>query len=223
MSQAQSTIAQTAERAAPISAPGRSKNQGKGRQILEAAAGLFMRDGYSTVSMEQIAKAAGVAKQTVYSHYGSKGTLFSAAIEQKCEDYEIGHYEADNERPVPEFLREFIQRFSDLVSSDAGISIHRVCISEADKRSDLSELFWNAGPLPIIQRLTAYLKDQVRRGSLDIVNIHFAADQLLFMVKSDVHTRGVLGLATEEARRDLPAYLDSCLDVFMKAYGATGA
>ena len=202
--------------------PGRSKDELKGRQILEAAGGLFMREGYGAISMEQIAKAAGVSKQTVYSHYGSKEALFSAAIEQKCEDYEISYQATDNERPVREYLKDFIQHFSDLVTSEAGLAIHRVCIAEADKRSNLAELFWKAGPLPIMQRLTAYLEAQVSRGTLIIPNIHFAADQLLFMVKSDVHMRGVLGLPTEDAASDLPAYLDSCLEVFMKAYGATG-
>ena len=197
---------------ADTSSPGRSKSEQKGRQILEAAGSLFMSEGYGAVSMEQVAKAAGVSKQTVYSHYGSKEALFSAAVEQKCDD----------ERPVREYLREFIQHFSDLVTSEAGLAIHRVCIAEADKRSKLAELFWEAGPHPIMLRLTAYLEAQVKRGTLDIDHIHFAADQLLFMVKSDVHMRGVLGLPTEESAEELPAYLDSCLDVFMKAYGATG-
>lgn len=222
MSQANKTVAPLATDAGEHLPSGRSKNEEKGRQILQAAGALFMREGYSSVSMEQLAKAAGVSKQTVYSHYGSKEALFSAAVEQKCEDYEIGYQAADIERPVREYLRDFIQHFSDLVTSDAGIAIHRVCIAEADKRSNLSELFWNAGPHPIMQRLSAYLEAQVRRGTLSIDNIHFAADQLLFMVKSDVHMRGVLGLPTETAFRDLPAYLDSCLDVFMKAYGASG-
>ena len=31
-----------------------------------------------------IAKEAGVSKQTVYSHFGNKDELFTAAIEQKC-------------------------------------------------------------------------------------------------------------------------------------------
>lgn len=223
VSQVQGKPAPTADTPETIAvsgaSPGRSKNEEKGRQILEAAGSLFMQEGYGAVSMEQVARAAGVSKQTVYSHYGSKESLFSAAIEQKCEDYEIGYQEADKERPVEEFLQEFIQHFSDLVTSEAGISIHRVCIGEADKRTELSQLFWNAGPLPIMQRLTHYLEAQVRRGTLDIDNVHFAADQLLFMVKSDVHMRGVLGLPTEEARRELPDYLASCLKVFMKAYG----
>lgn len=221
VSQAHSKIAPAATGSTPKTGSGRSKDEEKGRQILTAASRLFMNEGYGAVSMEQVAKAAGVSKQTVYSHYGSKEALFSSAVAQKCVDYEIGYGEGDDERPVREYLREFIQHFSDLVTSEAGISIHRVCIGEADKRSTLSELFWNAGPLPIMQKLTAYLKRQVERGTLTIDNIHFAADQLLFMVKSDVHMRGVLGLPTDEAENALPAYLDSCLTVFMKAYGAT--
>ncbi len=200
-------------------APGRNKDEDKGNQILEAAGALFLNEGFSTVSMAQIARHAGVSKQTVYSHYGSKEALLSAAIEKKCADYEINSHTPDYDRPVRDYLHDFAQHFNDLVTSEAGIGIHRICIAEADKPSRIAELFWHAGPEPIKQQLTQYLEEQVKRGRLHIDNVQFAADQLLFMIKSDVHMRGVLGLPTDQARRELPAYLESCLNVFMRAYG----
>lgn len=41
-------------------------------RILEAARHLFVRGGYSTVSMQEIAREAGVAYQTVFSQFGGK-------------------------------------------------------------------------------------------------------------------------------------------------------
>lgn len=203
-----------------VVAPKRSKDAEKGRQILAAAGALFMSEGFEAASMEKVARAAGVSKQTVYSHYGSKEALFSAAIEAKCEEFQIGYSAADLKRPVGEFLREFVGHFSELLTSAEGVGIHRVCIADAG-RSGVAELFWEAGPLSIMQRLMAYLEEQVQRGNLAIDNVHFAADQLLFMVKSDAHMRGVLGLPMEKSLAELPAYLDSCVDVFMRAYGST--
>lgn len=42
------------------------------RRILEAARRLFVARGYSTVSMQEIAREAGVAYQTVFSQFGGK-------------------------------------------------------------------------------------------------------------------------------------------------------
>ena len=54
--------------------------------ILNAAADLFGRHGYSNVSMDTISEAAGVAKPTVYAHFESKEGLFEALLRQMLGD-----------------------------------------------------------------------------------------------------------------------------------------
>ena len=48
------------------------------RSILEAARGLFERDGYVTTTMDAIAAEAGVASKTVYSVFSTKAGLLRA-------------------------------------------------------------------------------------------------------------------------------------------------
>ncbi|HEU5209430.1 MAG TPA: TetR/AcrR family transcriptional regulator [Longimicrobiales bacterium] len=50
-------------------------------RILEAAAGLFIGQGYGATSIRAIAEAAGVAPDTVYATFGSKAGLLSALID----------------------------------------------------------------------------------------------------------------------------------------------
>jgi AcrR family transcriptional regulator len=47
------------------------------RQIAEAARGLFFERGYSGTTIDAIARAAGVASETVYSIFGSKRKILS--------------------------------------------------------------------------------------------------------------------------------------------------
>lgn len=49
-------------------------------RILDAAAALFAERGWS-VGMREIARAAGVSFETVYSHFGSKPRLFSQVVD----------------------------------------------------------------------------------------------------------------------------------------------
>jgi AcrR family transcriptional regulator len=51
------------------------------QQILESAAGLFVRQGYGATSIRQIAGAAQVAPDTVYAAFGSKARLLTALLD----------------------------------------------------------------------------------------------------------------------------------------------
>jgi AcrR family transcriptional regulator len=50
-------------------------------RILEAAGTLFERDGYARTTIKQIADEAGVAADTVYAVFGSKGRVLTALID----------------------------------------------------------------------------------------------------------------------------------------------
>ena len=51
------------------------------KRILDAAYKAFRRQGYSRVSMDEIAAATGVTKRTLYYHFESKDQLLSAVLE----------------------------------------------------------------------------------------------------------------------------------------------
>jgi AcrR family transcriptional regulator len=50
-------------------------------RILEAARTLFGSRGFETVTMAEVARAAGVARATVFNHFGTKGALVEAITE----------------------------------------------------------------------------------------------------------------------------------------------
>lgn len=55
------------------------------QRILDNAYALFRRRGFTRVSMDEIAAAAGVTKRTLYYHFDSKDTLLAAVLEaQHC-------------------------------------------------------------------------------------------------------------------------------------------
>ena len=56
-------------------------------RLLDAAFKLFSEPrGYASVTVSEIAAAAGVAKGSVYRHFSSKEALFTAVVESLCED-----------------------------------------------------------------------------------------------------------------------------------------
>jgi len=61
----------------------RSKRQERAERILDAAAELITRWGYSKTTIDDIAKKAGVAKGTIYLHWKTREDLFEALMERE--------------------------------------------------------------------------------------------------------------------------------------------
>ncbi|MHB1348903.1 MAG: TetR/AcrR family transcriptional regulator [Desulfobulbaceae bacterium] len=53
--------------------------------ILKAAVKLFSRQGYEQTSIDQLARAAGIGKGTVYSYFQTKSEIFLAFCEEQLE------------------------------------------------------------------------------------------------------------------------------------------
>ncbi|WP_125098792.1 TetR/AcrR family transcriptional regulator [Leucobacter chromiireducens] len=75
----------------------RAKPLSTREQLLVQAARLFAERGFSGVSLEDIAQAAGFTKGAVYSHFGSKEQVFLAAVRHTVErmEEELAAAEAD--------------------------------------------------------------------------------------------------------------------------------
>lgn len=78
--------------------------------ILRCASELFARQGYRKTSMDEVARAAGVAKGTVYSYFAAKiDLLISATAMEKREAMTAMGEVLDPTRPAEERLRKYIE------------------------------------------------------------------------------------------------------------------
>src|ERR1700739_4558522 len=67
------------------SLPGLSPLQCRKRSaILNGAKTVFLRQSFGLATMDDVAAAAGVGKQTVYRHFGSKEALFVGLVISMC-------------------------------------------------------------------------------------------------------------------------------------------
>ena len=90
-------------------------------QLLDAALSVILEQGYSGVSIEAVARAAGVTRPVVYDHFGNLGLLLQSLIERE------EHYALDQlEHVVPsdpgaivsgDVFAAGVRRFLDAVAS----------------------------------------------------------------------------------------------------------
>ena len=69
-------------------------------RISEAATPLFVRDGYLETTMNGIARAAGVAVQTLYLSFGSKVAVLEAAMAAAADHQPIGGHPPPTDGPT---------------------------------------------------------------------------------------------------------------------------
>ncbi len=90
-------------------------------ELLDAALGVILEQGYSGVSIEAIARAAGVTRPVVYDHYPNLGRLLQALIERE-ENYALAQLaqifppDPGASEPV-DVLAGGVRRFLDAVAS----------------------------------------------------------------------------------------------------------
>ncbi len=184
---------------------------------MNAAMKLFTRDGYEGTSVDHIAQAAGVSKQTVYSHYGSKENLFGLAISSKCRMSGIDPDSIDNDTPPEEMLPEIGARFLRLINSPEAVAVHAICTGSAESHPELGQVYFDRGPLATVDAVSDYLRAQADAGRLRIDDPSAAAWQFLGMVKAESHLRVQFNLEPMEKSFEA-LYVASCVEMFLRAY-----
>lgn len=85
-------------------------------QLTRTAARLFAEHGYKGVSLDAIARGAGVNKALVSYHFGGKRGLYSAVIQEVLEKTKPGLDRVRTSRGTPrERLGEFVDMMADLL------------------------------------------------------------------------------------------------------------
>ena len=212
--------------AASTQAPGgQTQTARKRRAILDAATTLFLREGYLATSMDQIAAAASVSKQTVYKQFADKQSLFREIVTSTV---------AEISDPVAEqvaSLRDSTDLAADLrglarallaqVLQPRMMQLRRLVIGEAGRFPELGRLFYDSGPGRTIDALAAVVESLAARGTLRLQDPRLAAEQFNWLVMSAPLNRVMLcGDAELPAQADLDRYADAGTRTFLAAYGA---
>jgi AcrR family transcriptional regulator len=196
----------------------------KGRkfdQVLDGAREVFLRDGFEGASVDDIARAAGVSKATLYSYFPDKRLLFLEVAKAECRR-QADEAEAliSDDAPVADVLRLAGERIVAFGQSDFGQKIFRICVAESERFPQLGHDFYHSGPMLIRERLSVYLAKAVARGEVAIGDIALAADQFAQLCKGDLHDRVIFGVAGEGSARDIRRVVDGAVAMFMARYGA---
>jgi AcrR family transcriptional regulator len=86
----------------------RKKTQTR-RLILKCSEALFRKRGFAATTLEDIARKAGVHKQTVLRYFGSKEEIALAFRQVALHNFKKGLLDPDRQVGVLEYWRDFIE------------------------------------------------------------------------------------------------------------------
>ena len=203
----------------PSSRPvGRPRDLEKREAILDAGWRTFLSEGVQGASLEAVARAAGVSRVTLYSHFADKEALFEAAIRREMERL------AATQRPLPEgvSLRDGLIAFGAglmayLTSPDA-VNFYSVLAGELRRHPDLARSFFNLGPGVTRKNLSAILAVASAKRELDIADADEAAEHLIGLWQGLSNFELALGLNSELQAQATTKRVERAVDVFLVAY-----
>jgi len=208
----------------PLAAPrraGRSDAARSDAAIVEAATALFLERGYDAVSMDDIARAAGLTRQTVYNRFGDKESVFAATIERHWATWgrEPRIAEVSPHDPVETQLRA-VARSIVAFSDERQLAFQKMIIAESRRDPTLGEAAFQAGKGAYMSRFVAHLAWLHGQGRLRCPRPDIAAGQFVGLVQEFCVWPKVMGL-THSLRLAPPAdtVIDEAIATFMARYG----
>lgn len=192
----------------------------KAAQVMEAGSRLFTEHGFGAVSMDQVAKVAGVSKATVYAHFQSKEQFFVAIVRAACLSY------AENVMPEVRDAPDMRTALTRIGRSIAGflmaprtMAIYRVIVAEGPRFPDLARRYYETGPRAFKRLLAEYLTSMIEKGHLKIENPRLASEQFCSLVRGPLYMQVLLDLKDDPDLLDADTVINGAVEVFMRSYG----
>ena len=189
-------------------------------QVIEGARQIFLRDGFDGASVDDIARAAGVSKATLYSYFPDKRLLFIEMATRECQRQAGQQFATADLSPPPEVVLPIAAaRLQEFMLSDFGRSIYRVCVAEAERFPELGQRFYDSGPMMVRKGLRCYFERAIARGELVIDDLDLAADQFAELCKASILPHSLFAKGAGPDAEERARIAQSAVDMFLARYG----
>jgi AcrR family transcriptional regulator len=203
----------------------RSRPRGEVRrsQILDAAAQVFLENGYGGATIELVVARAGASKATVYSFFGDKDGLFAAIVQERCERIlsAFGDPEVVGS-DIRSALAHIARRYMEVVMAPDAVGLWRLIIAEGVRFPELARTFYRLGPERTNAQLAGMLSVWRERGLIRLEDPQLAAVQFFDSVSGDLHRRAMAGVIPKNLRAAIRRRIDHAVQVFWNGIRADG-
>lgn len=153
--------------ARPSGRPNAQATEALNRKLIVTATRLFVKQGYTATSMEQIAITAKAGKPTIYRRYPTKEILFKAVVNDMSQKLLRSATRAEETDSDPLMrLREIGYAMLELISTTECIAIYRILVSESHRFPGLVNQIMADISHPVDETIRRLLKVARRSGAI---------------------------------------------------------
>jgi TetR/AcrR family transcriptional regulator, mexJK operon transcriptional repressor len=194
------------------------------QRIIDAAQAAFLSAGYEQTSMDTVAAAAVVSKQTIYAHFGTKQALFiamtDAMISAAVAAQQAAVPEPGPDTPVATWLLDHARVQLGTATNRNLMQLRRVAIAEAERFPQVGAAVFDAGPARAIARLSGIFAAWHGTGRLNAPNPDQAAALFNWLLMGGPTSEAMLlGTPRFANPNAVEAHAKECVRVFLSAYG----
>ncbi len=188
--------------------------------ITTAALDLFVRQGFAATSLDDVATAAAVSRQTVYNHFGDKERLFLAVLSDEltatlhtlrtAADWPPD--QVQNPQAAERYLTEVARRVMAAFYAPRTAAVRLLVQSEAPRHPAALRLWREHATTPVWSPLVGNLARLAHAGALDLPDPVRAAGQFVTLVTGTTWQMTEFGtFATTDITQANPVELEQAL------------
>lgn len=191
--------------------------------IVDAAAGVFCREGFAGANIDLIAVEAGVSRQTVYNHHGDKEKLFIAVVRDLTERCNAGIFATiatfpDQPKDLEADLTGFAVRMNqNCICNRDGKFLRKLIHTEGERYPELFAEWREQGPGRTWPAIAARFARLAYGGYLTIEDPDVAARQFLGLANAELQTTFMLGGTPSE--EEVVQSARNGVRTFLRAFG----
>jgi len=201
------------------SSAGRPIDPHKDQAILSAARDLLFQHGLQAVSIEAVAKKAGVSKVTVYSRHANRDDLICAIIRSQAETFSA-------HLPLPQTslagVRTALLNFSlsvlEFLVSPEHLQFIRVVAASSNVPEPILQDIFTQGARNTLQQLEQWLTALQQSGLLQCENPVRSAEALVGMLLRLDIVRNLYGVSVDNSEVELQAHARFVVDGFIRMH-----
>ena len=188
--------------------------------VVDAARTLFLRQGYSGTTMEEIAALAGITRRTMYNNFADKEALFTQIVADFMRFAEQFAQGLGQEFPAGVTLDDLARRMALAIVRPEVVALRRLLIREAGAFPNLGAEYFERAPAQVIEAFAKEFGKLDQAGVLRVSDPHRAAAQFAYLVVGEPLDRAMV-VGAIPAEEELLACAREGVRTFLARYGGS--
>jgi AcrR family transcriptional regulator len=166
---------------APAAPARQRRKETRPQELLDAALALFVEKGFAATRSDEVARAAGVSKGTLYLYYPSKEELFKAVVRQNLSSL-IAEGEGlveKHEGSTTDLLMTLMWTWWQRLGQTPAAGIHKVVMSEVGNFPELAQFYADEVIAPADRLFSRTVQRGIDRGEFRPLPVHEVAHALM--------------------------------------------